>query len=90
MAAGQDIQRSKTMTRILIATAAIIGFAGIASAQQAPFLYGNYSASVLDQYNGHAAQKIDFMGTAAIALPDGNGVQLASSFERQLKDNYSR
>ena len=37
------------MNKILIASVALLGFAGVAAAQQAPELYGtNYSASVLD------------------------------------------
>jgi hypothetical protein len=39
------------MKRILIAAAAVVGFAGAAAAQQAPQLYGNYSANVLNEYN---------------------------------------
>ena len=37
------------MNKILIASVALLGFAGVAAAQQAPALYGtNYSAAVLD------------------------------------------
>jgi hypothetical protein len=40
------------MNRILIAATAVLAFAGVASAQQAPALIGNYSADVLNDYNG--------------------------------------
>ncbi|MDN2565318.1 hypothetical protein N1F89_03715 [Aquibium sp. A9E412] len=40
------------MNRILIAAFATVAFAGAAAAQQAPVLQGNYSANVLDHYNG--------------------------------------
>jgi hypothetical protein len=39
------------MKKLLIAAAAVVGFAGVASAQQAPFLYGNYTPDVLEAYN---------------------------------------
>lgn len=39
------------MKKLLIAAAAVLGAAGVASAQQAPFLYGNYSPDVIEAYN---------------------------------------
>ena len=57
------------MNRILIASAAILAFAGVASAQQAPFLAGNYSANVLETYNNDRASDamaVDFGSTASI------------------------
>jgi len=39
------------MKKLLIAAAAVVGFAGVASAQQAPSLYGNYTPDVLEAYN---------------------------------------
>lgn len=43
------------MKKLLIAAAAVVGFAGVASAQQAPFLYGNYTPDVIDAYNNSDA-----------------------------------
>jgi hypothetical protein len=41
------------MKKLLIATVAVLGFAGVAAAQQAPQLVGNYSANVLEAYNAN-------------------------------------
>jgi len=57
------------MNRILLASVAVLGLAGAAAAQEAPQLYGNYSANVLNEYNGTAlpgSDRIDLNSTAAI------------------------
>jgi hypothetical protein len=56
------------MKKLLIAAAAIVGFAGVASAEQAPFLYGNYTPDVIAAYNGSAdtrASASDFASRAS-------------------------
>lgn len=63
------------MTRILIAAAATVAFAGVALAQEAPIHVGNYGPAVtqsLDE-NGHAISTapqvsagIDYSTTAAV------------------------
>lgn len=59
------------MTRILIAIAATIGTAGIALAQQAPVLSGDYSANVSANYNADArdAAMLDMGATASVRTP---------------------
>ena len=62
------------MIRILIATVLVAGFAGTASAQQAPMIQGDYSANVENSYNhvdtmrGQSSQgaMIDYTGTASV------------------------
>ncbi len=39
------------MKKLLIAAIATVGFAGAAAAQQAPFIAGDYSSNVLQNYN---------------------------------------
>lgn len=41
------------MKRILLATIAAVSFAGVAAAQEAPVLQGNYDAAVLNLHNGN-------------------------------------
>jgi len=50
--ARQTTEGNKIMNRILIAAAAVLSLAGVASAQQVPTLEGNYSSNVLDAFNG--------------------------------------
>ena len=58
------------MNRILLAAVAVFGFAGIAAAQQAPVLIGDFSASVVDNYDGVALDPggagLDIESTASI------------------------
>lgn len=54
------------MNRILLSAVAVFGFAGVAVAQQAPVLIGNYSASVVDNYEG-------------VALKGGNGIDITNT-----------
>ena len=56
----------KTLYATLVATVAL---AGTAFAQQAPEIVGNYSASVLDQYNG---------STGPVVEPQGDGMTFSS------------
>ena len=59
------------MTRILIAIAATIGTAGVALAQQAPVLSGDYSANVSANYGAEAgnAAMLDMDATASVRTP---------------------
>jgi hypothetical protein len=43
------------MKRILLTSAALVALTGVALAQQAPVLQGNYSANVIETYNRDAA-----------------------------------
>jgi hypothetical protein len=52
------------MNRVLIAAVAVLGFAGVAVAQEAPELTGNYSANVL---NNHSASSLSNGGNAPVA-----------------------
>jgi hypothetical protein len=64
------------MNRILLAAAAVIGLTGAAAAQQSPYLHGNYSASVLNDYNGTALpgdNQVDLSSTAAIRNAPATG-----------------
>ena len=60
------------MNKIIVATvAAVIGTTGVAFAQEAPQLIGNYSANVIDAHSGVEARtdrvEVDFNSAAAIA-----------------------
>lgn len=55
------------MNRILLAAVAVFGFAGVALAQQAPVLIGDYSASVTDHYEGVTVDTgVDVTNTASV------------------------
>ncbi len=59
------------MNRILIASALVLGFAGIAAAQQAPVYAGLYGPSVASQLRDSGAQVftsagVDYTATASI------------------------
>ena len=54
------------MKRILIATTAILGFAGVAAAQEAPALSGNYSANVSQRHTEDAAMSSVAMAAVGI------------------------
>jgi len=57
------------MKKILIAAVSVFGFVGVASAQQAPFLFGNYSPNVLNEWNEEAPMAglgVDTSRTASI------------------------
>jgi hypothetical protein len=57
------------MKRIVFATVALLSFAGIAAAQQAPFLQGNYDAAVKGSYNSESAPKAaDVQGIRAVSI----------------------
>ncbi len=67
------------MNRILIASALVLGFAGVAAAQQAPVYAGNYGPAVANQLASSGAQvvtdgnSIDRTVTASIKVaPAGN------------------
>ncbi|MCV0394278.1 MAG: hypothetical protein K5872_13820 [Rhizobiaceae bacterium] len=80
------------MNRILIASATLLAFAGVAAAQQAPVLVGNYSANVLDAYNGTVTEGVDFAGTAAIGadrVAFSQDAQARSDLPTIWNDNYS-
>ena len=74
------------MNKILIASVAILGFAGVAAAQQAPALYGtNYSASVLDTQ----ADASTFTGSASATASTGRGAGVDGSVNINQLENYS-
>lgn len=78
------------MKKILIAAIATVGFAGVAAAQQAPFIAGDYSSNVLQNYNqsyeGDAAVDmsadtsgeplIDFGTTASVQPDESDGAAI--------------
>ncbi|MDN2565317.1 hypothetical protein N1F89_03710 [Aquibium sp. A9E412] len=76
------------MKRILIAAAATLTFAGAAAAQQAPFLQGDYSANVLDRFNGAAS--VDRMTTSSVAPDMGDGMAPRERGPIVWDDNYGR
>lgn len=60
------------MNRILIASALVLGFAGVAAAQQAPVYAGWYGPSVAGQLRDSGAQVftskgVDYTATASIS-----------------------
>jgi len=70
------------MKKILIASVAVLGFAGVAAAQQAPLTVGNYSANVLNALNDDGAvrqgENVDLTNTASVRVPvqtTGNNAQ---------------
>jgi hypothetical protein len=77
------------MNRILIAAVAVLGLAGVASAQQAPFLAGNYSANVLNSAdNGtRAGDSVDLSATASVTNVRSQGQQSGQAVD---DINYSR
>ncbi|HHZ09291.1 MAG TPA: hypothetical protein GX405_11005 [Rhizobiales bacterium] len=78
------------MNRILIASAALVALSGAALAEGVPALHGNYSADVLNQYNGTTfAGDTGFVSTASArnVAPLDTGTQTASPLDN---DNYSR
>ncbi|MCV0394279.1 MAG: hypothetical protein K5872_13815 [Rhizobiaceae bacterium] len=77
------------MTRILVATAAVIVFVGSAAAQQAPVLHGDYSQNVLDAYGTATVAGLDFTGTASIQVP-ANPMPETPPHAAIWTDNYSR
>jgi hypothetical protein len=81
------------MKRILIATTAILGFAGVAAAQEAPALSGNYSANVSQRHNEDAAMAsgamaaggmIDYSATASIDNGSAGGWSNQSDRDYQI------
>lgn len=79
------------MNRILIAAVAVLGLAGVASAQQAPQLSGNYSANVLNSYDNGARQGdagVDLSSYASIAPTTHQARQAANP--TVFDTNYSR
>ena len=79
------------MTKFLIASVAILGFAGVASAQQAPALYGsNYDASVLNGYSTMQGQSGSVVsGSASAVSTTDQGVASGAGFNINLDQNYS-
>ncbi|MDP3898006.1 MAG: hypothetical protein Q8Q62_15145 [Mesorhizobium sp.] len=75
------------MNKFLIASVALLGFAGVAAAQQAPALYGsNYSDAVLNsqgQSTGPVRSGV-VTGQSNISAPE-----TARDFNINLSDNYS-
>ena len=56
------------MKRILITTVALLGFAGVAAAQQAPILNGNVAPNVENNFNADVSpdEGIDFNATSSV------------------------
>ncbi len=78
------------MNRILLASAALVALSGAALAEGVPALQGNYSADVLNQYNGTTlAGDTGFASTASARnmTPLETGTQTASPLDNA---NYSR
>ena len=79
------------MTKFLIASVAILGFAGVASAQQAPALYGsNYDAAVLNSYSTTPVQSGSTVsGSASAVSTTDQGVASDAGFNINQNQNYS-
>lgn len=78
------------MNRILIASAALVALSGAALAEGVPALQGNYSAAVLNQYNGTTLSgEAGFVATASArnVVPLATGTEAASPLD---DTNYSR
>jgi hypothetical protein len=85
-------KRNKTMKRIVIAATAVLALAGVASAQQAPALVGDYSAAVLNDYNatslaGDVGTSFTSAASARNVNADASAEQINSQFNNS---NYSR
>ena len=78
------------MNRILVASAALVALSGAALAEGFPTLEGNYSAAVLNQYNGTTLPGDAGFASAASArnvITHASGTQTASPLDNT---NYSR
>ena len=80
------------MNRILIAATAVLALAGVASAQEAPALIGDYSANVLNEFNDTALQGTVDTGftSSASARNVTVDVQAPETNSRLNDPNYSR
>jgi len=67
------------MKAILIWAVSVLGFVGAASAQQAPFLIGNYSADVLNEYNGYS-DEAPMTGARGVTRRDDIGATTGGSY----------
>ncbi len=78
------------MNRILIASVALVALSGAALAEGTPVLEGNYSAAVLNQYNGTTLPGDAGFSSAASAR-NVSGLATAAPSASPLDDtNYSR
>ena len=79
----------KTIIAVIVAT---VGFTTFAAAQQPPFLVGNYSANVLQEYNGNDGNRVQHENRPATILPAPR-LDLRSTgsirSERTIPGNYS-
>jgi hypothetical protein len=80
------------MNRILIAATAVLALAGVASAQEAPALIGDYSANVLNDFNETALQgNVDTGFTSSASARNVTVDVEAPQTNSRLNDfNYSR
>jgi hypothetical protein len=74
------------MNKFLIASVALLGLAGVAGAQEAPAVYGNYAANIqnADASLSGAPRSTIVSGQANATVPGSNG-----GFDVNLSDNYS-
>jgi len=78
------------MNKFLIASVAILGFAGVASAQQAPALYGsNYDAAVLNAHSNTAQTGTTTVSGAASAVSTVDGGVSGGGVNINENQNYS-
>ena len=74
------------MNKFLLASVAVLGLAGAAVAQEAPAIYGNYDANILNSDGSQtgAPRSTVVSGQANATVPGSNG-----GFNINLSDNYS-
>jgi hypothetical protein len=74
------------MNKFLLASVALLGLAGAAVAQEAPAIYGNYEANVLnsDGSLAGAPRSTIVSGQSSATVPGADG-----GFNVNLSDNYS-
>ena len=56
------------MKNIVLAAVAAFSLTGIAAAQEAPQLQGNYDAAVLDSYQNVSEDRADVVGVRAVSI----------------------
>jgi len=74
------------MNKLLIASVALLGFAGIAAAQEVPAFYGDYAVNV---QNSDGGAPTDRMATASVSSQRSAGLADTGGFEINQNENYS-